>query len=260
MKFRVLIFLLGFAPGLPVWGFSVGTLNLYHYASRLDERRANLENELRVRGFPDIMGFQEAARWVGVEMPFDTFIRFTGFQGIHEVTNRFGVMNEGIGLLSRSPARKLWSLRLPDTRRFSRQAMNVGLYDLPDGGRVLVANVHLSPFPEGAWRRAEQVMFMLDHLREFASLPVIILGDLNDHYDSEALRILRRAGFVDVLGGRGASYDPSTNPLLAGKPHPPSRLDYILYQPQRLKLLRADWMCRDNWVSDHYGLKAEFGR
>lgn len=258
MRSRLLLLLFCLTPASTAWGFSVGTLNLYHYASRLEERRTNLENELRVRGFPDIMGFQEAARWIGVEMPFDTFVRFTGFDGIHEVTNRFGVMKEGIALVSRFPAHRLWSTHLPDTRMLSRQAINVGLFSLPEGGRVIVVNVHLSPFPEGTWRRVEQVVFMLDHLRPYASLPVVIMGDMNDHYNSEALRVLRKAGFVDVRDGQGASFDPTTNPLISDSPHPPSRLDYILYQPARLKLIRTDWMCRENWVSDHYGLKAEF--
>lgn len=258
MKSLFALLLLCLGPASAAWGFSVGTLNLYHYASKLDERRSNLETELRVRGFPDIMGFQESARWIGVEMPFDTFVRFTGFSGIYEATNSFGVMNEGIALVSRYPAHRLWSARLPDTRRLSRQAINVGLFDLPEGGKAVVVNVHLSPYPEGAWRRVEQVVFMLDHLKAYASLPVIIMGDLNDHYDSEALRVLRKAGFVDIFEGRGASYDPTTNPLLIKSEYPPSRLDYILYQPSKLKLVRADWMCRENWVSDHYGLKAEF--
>lgn len=238
--------------------FTVGTLNLYHYPDRLAERRANLETEIRTRGMPDIVGLQEAARWRTTAMPIDYFLQLTGFQGIYEATNRFGIVTEGIALMSRIKALHLESVRLPETRTFSRQAINIGIYPVEAGGRVLVVNVHLSPYSQAPWRRVEQIHFILNELRRFPPHPVIILGDFNDHYDSEAMFMLRKAGFVDIGNGEGATYDPTINPFLTDKSTPPVRLDYIFYQPSRLQLLRADWLCRENWVSDHFGLKAEF--
>lgn len=257
MKIAKFLFVMALLCPMVGWSFSVGTLNLYHYTERLSERKANLDTELRVRGTPDIMGFQEAARWRGFEMPFDYFVRQTGFQGIYEATNRFGVVTEGLALASRFKALHLESVRLPDTRTFSNQAVNFGVYAV-SGGQVLVVNTHLSPYSQAPWRRVEQAHFILEQLRRFPPLPVVIVGDINDTYDSETLYVFRKAGFVDIAEGRGATYDPTTNPLLAGKPYGPVRLDYILYQPDRLRLIRFDWMCRENWVSDHYGLKAEF--
>lgn len=237
--------------------FKVGTLNLYHYQTRFDERLNHLQEEIKSKGVPDIVGFQEAALWAGDTTLFQEFVRLTLFKGIYEDTNNFGIMNDGIALVSKLPMSNLNSFKLPATKMFSRQSINVGVFSTSIG-EIVVVNAHLSPFSEGAPRRIEQSRFILSVLKQYPDLPVIILGDLNDSYGSSSMQILRDAGFVDVLNGQQATYDPNNNPLVTDKRWGPERLDYILYKPTQLKVIKAELTHTTNWVSDHYGLQAEF--
>lgn len=254
---RILFFLAASLISFAAQAFTVGTQNLYHYRTRFDERVAHLQTEYRTVGSPDIMGFQEAARWVGQRDLFDDFVALTGFRGIYESTNRLGVMNDGIALVSRLPASGLQSASLPATESFSRQSINFGIFTT-DAGSILIVNAHLSPNGDNGWRRVEQNKFILSVLARYPKTPAVLVGDFNDAYTSPSLKILRDAGFTDVMNGMNATYDPDHNPLVTDTRWGASRLDYILYRPSQLRVLDAGLIHTKNWVSDHYGLRATF--
>lgn len=238
--------------------FSVGTQNLYHYRTAYETRVEHLRNEFAKGDFPEILGVQEAARWSLSENIFDELIHLTNYKGVYQNTNEFGVMNEGLALVAGLPARNLESRELPATKMFSRQYMNAGIF-MTDAGEVMVINVHFSPFAEMRKNRGVQAKFVMDYIaKKSEGLPVIIIGDFNDSFDSPVLQSFKDAGFADVLDGKEFTYNPDTNPLVTDKQYGPSRLDYILYQPARLKVDQAGLIFHDNWVSDHYGLGAHF--
>ncbi|WP_413287957.1 endonuclease/exonuclease/phosphatase family protein [Bdellovibrio sp. HCB337] len=238
--------------------FSIGTQNLYHYRTAYETRVEHLYKEHAKGDFPEILGVQEAARWSLSENIFDELIRLTNYRGIYQNTNEFGVMNEGLALVAGVPGRNLESRELPATKMFSRQYMNAGVF-LTDSGEIMVINVHFSPFAEMRQNRVVQAKFVMKFIAEKSEgLPVVIVGDLNDSYDSSVLQVFRDAGFADALDGKEYTYNPDTNPLVKDKQYGPSRLDYILYQPARLKVEKANLIFQENWVSDHYGLGAVF--
>ena len=237
--------------------FSVGTQNLYHYKTRLEERKTHLAQEIAGTSFPEIVGFQEAARWVGTEHLFDSFVRLTHYTGIYKSTNNFLVMNDGVALVSKLPARNLRSLSLPNTKPFSNQAINIGFFTTSSGEEVAVINAHLIPSSDGRTRRISQVEFILSEAAKI-DLPLVIMGDLNDGFRAESTQKFIQAGFKEVMSGEGATYVPDENPLVTDHRFGPSRLDYIFYRPEKLKVVSAGLMFTRNWVSDHYGLRAEF--
>lgn len=260
----ILLTVFGFCLGVPrvAGAFSVGTQNLYHYNTRLSERMEHLQREVQIDGVPDIIGFQEAARWTLSLSLYDRFVDLTTFGGIYKKTNEFLVMSDGISLLSRLRGTHFESHWLPKTKKFSRQAMTAGRFHT-ESGEVLVVNTHFSPFPENQWRRKAQAKFVLQYIAQQSigpsvGVPVVIVGDLNDSYDSSVLDLFKQAGFEDVLDGQHSTYDPASNPLVTDAQYGASRLDYILYQPARLKVESAGYIFKENWVSDHYGLSATF--
>ena len=241
--------------------FTIGTQNLYHYTTQYPERFANMDKEVAGPGVPQIICFQEAARWTSKDALYDHFINLTKYQGVYQSTNQLGVMNDGIALVSALPGAHFASAELPATKIFSRQFINSGVFQT-EVGAIFVLNVHLSPFAENQDRRLIQAQFILDYIKQNSGgYPTLILGDLNDRYDSVVLKVFKDAGFFDVANGQGFTFNPDTNPLVkdSDKKFGPSRLDYILFQPARLKVKSTRLMFQENWVSDHYGFRAELG-
>ncbi|HXH29668.1 MAG TPA: endonuclease/exonuclease/phosphatase family protein [Bacteriovoracaceae bacterium] len=257
MKWKLTLAFFSFLVMNMVHSFTIGSQNLYHYNTRLPERLLHLRQEVGNGDIPQIIGFQEAARWRGKMSLYDSFIGLTGYQGIYQNTNEYLLMNEGMALASNLPSKKVWSVELPETEMFSRQFINAGIYYVDGNKEILVINVHLSPFEKNQWRRIAQVKFLLEIIQRYNELPVVVIGDLNDQYGSEVLGLLRASGLVDVLDGQEATYDPDSNPLVTDQRFGPSRLDYILIQPEKLEVVKAELMFKENWVSDHYGLKAK---
>jgi endonuclease/exonuclease/phosphatase family metal-dependent hydrolase len=207
-------------------------------------------------GIPEIIGFQEAAEWSNGQSLFNEFLKITAYSKHHRVTNSMGVMREGIGFGSKNPGENCTDLELPATSANSRQWINI--CEFPTTlGRIKVVNVHTSPGPWAVSHRTEQIQFIADHLTTLNSaVPIIIVGDFNDEYASVSFEALKKLGYVDVLNGEGVTYDSTQNPYAQYKRT--ARLDYIFYHPQQLKLVTAGFMFKENFISDHWGLKAEF--
>jgi endonuclease/exonuclease/phosphatase family metal-dependent hydrolase len=235
---------------------TVGTQNLFHWMHSFNERTAALKREVDAPGFPDIMGLQEAARWAGGKSIYDVFLDFTQYSAKYKITNKMGIMTDGVALASRWRGRDCKNLELPGTSINSRQWLNVCSYII-DNKTISVINVHLSPSPWKSDSRLQQVKFVLEEVVQKSKYPTLIVGDLNDTYSSAALLHLRSVGFQDVLDGQGSTYVSKENPYVM-YPGQDVRLDYILFRPTEFSLREANFMFRENLVSDHFGLKAQF--
>jgi hypothetical protein len=95
----VLTMILGASPAF-AGRISVGTLNLWHYDKDYPARLDRLERQVRGPGTPEVMGFQEAFKYMNGDSLFEAFVKVTGFNREYRATNRLGVMNDGIGVAS----------------------------------------------------------------------------------------------------------------------------------------------------------------
>lgn len=235
--------------------FTVGTQNLYHWMKDYDNRVNKMKEEIKL-GVPDIMAFQEAAEWKSGKSMFNEFNKIANYSRHYRVTNSFGVMQEGIGFGSKVPGQNCQDFELPATTFNSRQWINI--CEFPTAiGPVKVINAHTTPGPWATSNRTQQMQFMVDYLvKTGPKMPVLVVGDLNDEYDTESFQSLKKLGFVDIMNGQGPTYDSVNNPYATYSRV--ARLDYIFYHPGQLSLVRAGFMFKKNLISDHYGLKAEF--
>ena len=102
------------------------------------------------------------------------------------------------------------------------------------------------------------MQFIIKYIKtNLNSVPVVVLGDLNQYPSSQALRAFVDEGFTDSLDWKEKTFVPNENPYNDSK-YGAERLDYVLYRPSQLKLLSSSIMFKKNVVSDHYGIKAEF--
>ena len=149
----------------------------------------------------------------------------------------------------------------------------VGLVDEYEAGRLpgeefsrLVADA-----VAGAERRREEaretVVFINEHAGEE---PVILMGSLHALPDSEEIRVLHEAGFVDVWAavgdGPGFTWDAATNANivehgLAAYPGERARFDYVFVRGDGIVAKSASIILdRPTYgvhASDHYGVLAE---
>lgn len=255
LHWKLFLCALFFAPAVYAQSFTIGTQNLYHWMKDYDNRVSKIKEEVKL-GVPEIMAFQEAAEWKSGKSMFKEFIKTTNFTPHYRVTNSLGIMQEGIGFGSLKPPTNCQDFELPATTFNSRQWINTCEFTTAIG-TIKVINAHTTPGPWATSNRTKQIQFMVDYVVKMGpTMPVLVVGDLNDEYGTESFEPLKKLGFVDIMNGLGATYDSTQNPYATYSRI--ARLDYIFYHPGQLNLVRAGFMFKQNLISDHYGLKAEF--
>lgn len=155
----------------------------------------------------------------------------------------------GVALLSAYPLERVEQNRLIvpaglEPRTVARAIVRIG------GRETSVYVTHLSNLPTRSRLRARQVRQILRMMRADPR-PKILLGDLNDGADSEAVTLLSRA-LADVFTQKGEG-PAGTYPLPLFLP--PLRLDYV-FASEGLSPLRSFVLPSD--ASDHYPLIADF--
>lgn len=179
----------------------------------------------------------------------------------------------GILIVSRLRPMQVLEFRFPDLRpamvmRFETHQNGPNGYRIP-GPALHLVSVHL---PSN--RRTSAHLLRQDCLNQLAAaLPegeaVILAGDFN-FSDGDPEKLPR--GYRDLWrefrpGARGATFDPQRNPLatMNSRRGLPLRLDRILlhdpdvsFFPQGIEMTGTVAYTRGRWLSDHFGLAAEF--
>jgi len=173
---------------------------------------------------------------------------------------RGGDLVEGVAILTRRPSTALPTLALRAGP--SRRALQQVRVDLGGGRSVLVANTHFAHRRTAGDLRVWQARRVLATLERAAEgAPVVLLGDLNDVPESEALRVLRSSATLPLRdcwsaarpGDPGHTYARS-NPWAVFRAGTDRRIDYALASPG-LAVTSAALALTDPPASDHYGLR-----
>ena len=207
------------------------------------ERTANVVRPLK----PDVVGLQEvddrATRSGGVAQAErlgqllglqHAFGRFMDFQG--------GAY--GMAILSRHPIVDTRPVQLPEGNE-PRIALSVEVR-LPDGGRLMIVNVHFDWVRDDGFRfaQAEALSRYLDALRT----PYILLGDFNDLPESRTLKLFKaRAGEARKPEGGRFTF-PSTAPE--------REIDFIFFAPAPGWRAREVRVIDERVASDHRPVSA----
>lgn len=206
-----------------------------------------LAQAVRREGVPDLLAMQEVGlRWrMGAAVDQNRYIATR--LGLPHVAFAGALRDDlggqfGVSLASRWPIEE--TIRLPLSRQKDEQRILL-LCRLAQPLPVWVAVTHLSVEAEERLLQAEEVA---EALRRCA-LPVILLGDLNDHPDSPTLRAL--AAWTDAFDtcGQGEPWTFSVR-----EPH--RRIDYIRCGPP-LRFVGTTRVCLRARASDHFPLRAE---
>lgn len=183
------------------------------------------------------------------------------------------LLKGGLVLLSRWPIVRYRFVRYPMTapvrpELFMRKGAQLASVATPDG-ELVVVNTHLSANRDDDWSpanrytRVEQaeLAFLAGRLEAVdASVPVVLVGDLNVPRDSSVLQeFLARTGLRDVLA---ADPRPTYRPTPRW-PDPPA-FDHVLVRgglQATADLVLQDEVVLDDgrsaYLSDHYGVAAE---
>lgn len=160
--------------------------------------------------------------------------RLTGFHGAFGSTLDYQGGEYGIAMLSRWPIRSDTLIPLPVDVAQERAG---GSYE-PRGalraevaapsGSIGVLNTHLAAFSQDDYRRQEMatVRREADRLRGDYGVAAVG-GDFNAEPDSEVIRTMLDAGWIDAWGACGESEAGLTYP--AGRPE--RRIDYLFLSP-----------------------------
>lgn len=162
--------------------------------------------------------------------------------------------------------------RLPDDR--VALAMS---YRIAEGTELNVGVTHLTDVSEVAGgqrvriEQARELVAWVDSWNRGRN-PIVIAGDFNDVPESEPIRAMTGAGFIDAHGaaGHGAGYTNDRNDLdlESNSATPNQRIDYIFLRPgarggqviearlfmeRPVRLPEGGWL----WGSDHVGVLAK---
>ncbi|WP_127716611.1 endonuclease/exonuclease/phosphatase family protein [Halobacteriovorax sp. HLS] len=256
---KILLIVLANITACFATNFTISTQNLWHYTksyeSRLDSLIQNIDTEKA-----EIMTFQEAWKSIGGKSLFNVFIENEELNVHYYKTNNTIIMREGLAIASTyEQVGKKLAYTLPHSKKiFGKRIMIVSKIRLSNEKEIYVINVHFSPFEDRKHERVDQLNFVIDKIRNhFSDRPVLLTGDFNQDQDDEFYRPLYDLGFresarKDQIGCTFCSENPLTDAPFN------SKLDYIFYQEEFLKLENVRKTFTENPISDHFGLRAEF--
>ena len=136
------------------------------------DRIANVLNEIDA----DIVALQEIASCSGADF-LQCLRDATGMHAIAGPTMRRAESEFGNGLLTRFPVVSVDHLRLDVRGREPRAAIDAVLGYPGAPLRVIVTHLGLKPS-----ERREQVMRLLDRVRDGKAMPTVLIGDLNEWF------------------------------------------------------------------------------
>lgn len=185
-----------------VMSCNVRCLTPFDFGKRSWFYRADLLAENLRKNAPTVIGFQEVTKW---QYAYLTDV-LPGFDSV--ITYRDKMFNsEGCPVFYRSDLYTLidknsfWLSETPDEMSKDwgsacyRICSYVILEEKTDGKRFVVFNTHLDHISDKA--RINGIHVILDKIREFGSLPAVIMGDFNAKEESETYKSAT-AEFLDA--------------------------------------------------------------
>ena len=164
--------------------------------------RADLFVDTLAENTPDIIGFQEVTeihyRYLQQAFPdFDSVLTYRDDSLLSEscpifyLKDKFTLIEKGSFWLSETPEKmsKDWGSKCYRICSF------VILQNNSDGKKLVVFNTHLDHISDEA--RIKGIAVVLDKIKQFGSLPSIIMGDFNAREDSETYRSATQS-FLDA--------------------------------------------------------------
>jgi len=253
-KIVILLSALVFSGTALTGDFTIATQNLWHYNNDYEIRESNLIAS--VQDFaPDIVAFQEAAKWMSGEGLFDVFVEQTGYVSRFSETNNVFVMYEGVAIASKFPAGSATLIELPFSSTFGFRPMQILPVRTPDG-EITILNVHLSPFADGRAGREAQIEFIAVYIeKKLVNKKIILLGDFNQEDEGGLFDRLKKIGFSDVPVKDACTYCHGDNPYAEGNYR--SHLDHLFFRSTDFVLKAQGRLFEKRPVSDHYGVWAE---
>jgi endonuclease/exonuclease/phosphatase family metal-dependent hydrolase len=265
------------------------TLNCWNVSAPFDERMALIRAGVQALQ-PDVIGLQEiVVRRDGFDQG-DLILRDLGYTSVYGAAFRwndagavlpFDRDGDAFGNLiaSRWPIRDYEVRELPGADSGERRSVIRALLDTPCG-TVAFANTHLNWKLHHGHIRERQVVAVADFVEQLAgqaSLPPILVGDLNAEPDAAEIRFLcglqalsgRSTYFQDAWrvagnGDPGYTWD-NRNSFAVYEADPNRRIDYVLVG--KAEMNRRGWIesvrivmdeaHNDVFPSDHFGLLAE---
>lgn len=233
------------------------TLNLWGNNPPLQKRMSGLTGYLQ-RERPHVVALQEVAE-LNDRSQADDLAEACGYVAYHVDTGRLLWPGEGLAVLTDLDAEAATTVPLPhgseDAHPRALQQLEVRI---PGGAVVRIANTHFA-FPLGATGlRRQQAERSLAALEDGDA--AVLMGDLNDVPDSQPLRVLTQAGFVDCYAAVNEqerwTFHPA-NPYAEQTELLERRVDHVL--ARGLEVIDAAVVLTGEGepvVSDHYGVRA----
>ncbi|OFZ20926.1 MAG: hypothetical protein A2202_02025 [Bdellovibrionales bacterium RIFOXYA1_FULL_36_14] len=230
----------------------IATINLWHYPNEFSKRLNSFLLEDHNFNI-DIYAFQEA--WtIGNKSIYKMFLKKKGYYDCYFRTNRFPFFEEGLAVVSKYPIINCQSYELPMLRSTKRRKIIIAEV-LTNLGKIIIVNVHLSPFENNHNERVAQIQNVADRVADLVSREkTIIVGDFNEPYSNTFFQELFDLGFINVIDENTCTYcknNPYSDKLYD------SSLDNIFYNNTKFKLKASKIIFDHNAVSDHYGLFLE---
>lgn len=196
----------------------------------------------------DVIGLQEVDLGVGRSGGVNQVNELARSLSMHPAFGSFmdyGGGRYGMGVLSRFPIVDVEALRLPDGNE-PRVALLVEVR-LPDGGTMLVVNVHFDWVEDDGFRFA-QARALAARLRERA-VPFVLLGDFNDRPGSRTIDLFRSVA-REAAKPEGARFTFPAD-------RPEKEIDFIWCSPPDAWSVGAVRVVEEADASDHRPVVAD---
>lgn len=216
----------------------------------------------------DFVGLQEACsdQRKGLQSDLEEFLEVDGAADRDDYNNlnpilmrhgRFDVVRQGLFWLSETPEKLLsvgWGDRIP------RACTWAVVRERTTTRELVVFNAH---FASGVpLARRESALLIIERLRQFRDLPLIVLGDLNARSDAAELQALFHAELVDCFDAMhpGAA-DTRTYHAFSGDAKGLHRIDFVLCNRRwTVRGAGIERHARDGrYPSDHFPVWADLG-
>jgi len=235
------------------------------WVSQMESPR--IERVLKMIGnyLPDTFGVQEAThRWITtIDKEFGEMYGWVGegrdggssgeYSAIFYNKSKFSVLDSGTKWLSDTPD-KVSKVEESSLNRVFTYAL---LERLADGMRIMVVNTHFEHTSDTARERQAEVLreFLLEYTDEY---PLVLTGDFNTTYNTEAFRIVTEGGVTDSMS-IAAETEPGATFTSFGSAN--SIIDFI-FVTERNITVSSYRVCNEkidgDFPSDHHPVFIEY--